>query len=379
MTRTIEEVEADAKHVTPDAHSNSSLTDLGICEQLYVLKHLRRLELDVDRREFPWKLWRGTTIHHFVAERLHDPTRDPIQIGLQMERSIDFGLKRFEEVPEEETLIEELHGMKRILMAYADWDLDEEANPIAQWCAPKVWTEVPYIVNWKKRSKTRLVGVLDGLGWTYDGAANVMHEHKSTSESNLRNYLSKLRSDTQMPSYAFAVQRITGRYPDGVIYTVVRNKAPSEPQFRKDGKLYSKSIATDKYTFQRDMMAAGRTIDSLEDHELQIYAEICANPPAIREYWPITQDQIEVWKAETHVKLLRAGELRRQPHRAVKNRAACKNLWGRICPFEDLCNGAWNAEQHYRPRDAHREVHEALEERPFITSLMELERGKVDP
>jgi hypothetical protein len=261
-----------------------------------------------------------------------------------------------------------LHGVRRILMAVGDFELEPKDNLLPTWVSLIEGAEIPFVVNRTPHSKTRMVGVLDGVGWTPTNDL-VFFEHKSSSDTNIRNYMAKLRWDTQCFSYAWALYRIFGKMPAGVIYTVVRSKAPSPPQFKKNGRLYAKVPDTDPTTFERDLIEAGRSLEDLDESEMKVWEEVKQRPRVVREFFPINESDVNRWAEETNSKLLRVRSLRKDPSKAVRNRYACRSMWGRDCGYQDLCNESWNAREHYRERESHREVAEALEERTFLTSI----------
>lgn len=339
--------------------TNSSLSDLGICEMLWYWKNVERIE-PAHPPGVPRGLYLGSAMHRFYDLRISEPDGDEM---LQSEKAIEMATARFAKDVDHVGLeqIDQYNvDVIDLVRAYVAWEQSDEGKEkaISTW-ASNVITEVPWIARWSHGGSRVLAGVIDGIG---DGTrAPVFFEHKGTGERDLFAFLGRLRADSQILIYAWAIWVITGVVPEGVIYTIYHNKPPKHLRFRKDGKLYAKEVATDRWTFEADLKKAGRTIDSLEDYEREYYEQACRNKWVLREFWPISIDDIERWRRETDAKLRRMPTIRRHPHLAITNRSACRNMWGRDCPYLEKCSGRWVAPDLYQDRVVAPEVEEALQ------------------
>jgi L-amino acid N-acyltransferase YncA len=339
--------------------TNSSLSDLGICEMLWYWKNEARIE-PAHPPGVPRGLYLGSAMHRFYDLRITEPGGDDM---LQSEQAILMATERFAKDVDQfglEQIDEYNVEVLDLVRAYCSWEQSDDGKKgaIENW-ATNVRTEVPWIARWNHGGSRVLAGVIDGIG---DGTRGpVFFEHKGTGERDLYAFLGRLRADSQILIYAWAIWVITGVAPEGVVYTIYHNKPPKHLRFRKDGKLYAKEVATDRWTFEADLKKAGRTIESLEDYEREYYDQACRNKWVIREFWPISVADIERWRQETDAKLRRMATIRRHPHLAITNRSACRNLWGRDCPYLEKCSGRWVAPDLYQDRKIAPEVEDALQ------------------
>lgn len=356
------------QNVRHKVQTNSSMNDLGLCEKLWYWKQVRRIEPAYSG--VPRGLYMGSAFHRFQELRIVDADGDVMD---QTASAINMAITRFP--PKGIKDAEKVDGYNvdliSMMNAYVAWEQSEEgqAMSISKW-ATDVRTEVPWIARWTQGSQRVLAGVMDGFGWGV--RAPIFLEHKGTSERDLYAFLGKLKVDPQILVYAWAIQAITGIAPEGVIYTITHNKAPKNLRFKKDGHLYAKAAATDRWTFEADLARAGRTLDSLKDYERVQYEQACRNKWTIREFWPITPEEIERWRHEADAKMKRMATIVRHPHLAVTNRHACRNMWGRDCPYVEMCSGRWVAPDLYRERLSAPEVEEALRS----SSLLRKTRAK---
>lgn len=340
--------------------TNSSLADLGLCEMLWYWKNAERIE-QARPPGVPRGLYIGSAMHRFFDLRIAHPEGDEM---IQSEQAIEMAIARFGSDDVEQPWIEEqIDGYNLDVLglcrAYMSWEQSEDgqASSMSKWMR-NIQTEVPWLTRWTHGGSRVLAGVMDAVGW--GDRAPVFAEHKGTSERDLYAFLGRLRADPQILIYAWAIQAITGVAPEGVVYTIYHNKPPTHLRFRKDGKLYAKEVITDRWTFEADLAKAGRTIASLEDYERDYYEQACRNKWVIREFWPISEADIERWRRETDAKMRRMDTIRRHPHLAITNRSSCRNLWGRDCPYIEKCSGRWVAPDLYQDRLIAPEVEDAL-------------------
>lgn len=345
------------ENVRHRVHTNSSLGDLGICERLWFWKHVARKE--IARTGFARSLFKGVAFHELIDSRIVDHDGDAVE---QIKIAVQTAFRRFENFDgvdiEKETL--EVTG---VLRAYLDWEVNGGA-PLTKW-ASGIIPEVPWLQHWTRSSKVVLAGVLDAIGVGVTGAP-VIYEHKTTSERDLIAYLNKLKVDPQILIYAWAVWKKFGVLPEGIVYTVVRNYAPRELRFKKNGEMYAGDVTTDKATFERCFQEAGRTMDSMNDHEREQYEIACKRQWVVREFWPIRQEDVERWQHENEAKIKRASFVRRNPKMAITNRLACRSLWGRECQYIELCDDRWVADDLYQIRSSAEEVERALKQKPLL-------------
>lgn len=160
---------------------------------------------------------------------------------------------------------------------------------------------------------------LDGTAW--------LVEHKTTSESNLEQYLRKLNWDPQIRGYAWLMQKPLecsdpevlwlcgdgkGVRLSGVIYNVARKKIPAVPALLKDGKRLSKAACdTTRSVFMQEIARYGFNPDDYAD----VLDSLRGKTFFGREAYPFTDPEIEDFGNEIgHVALDMVAEEKKQHH-----------------------------------------------------------------
>lgn len=344
------------QNVRHKVHTNSSLSDLGICEKLWWWKHVEHKEQV--RSGFARSLFRGIGVHDLIDLQVTEPDGDHVE---HVKHAVMAAINPFENLEGVE-VEKETADLTAVMRAYLAWG--ETAAPMSKW-ASNVVSEIPWLERWTNGSRIILAGVLDGIGIGLTERP-VIYEHKTTSERDLYAYLGKLKADPQIMIYAWAALQKYGVLPEGIVYTVVRSYPPKELRFKKDGELRAGDVVTDRATFERCFKEQERSLDSMNEHEQTQYEMACKRPWAIREFWPIRLEDLERWRLENDAKIRRSSIIRRSPHLAITNRAACRNLWGRECQYIPLCEGTWVADGMYSIRTPAMEVERALNEKPLL-------------
>ena len=364
--------------------TNSAMGDLGICEGLWYWKNVEMIE-PARGGSVPRGLYFGSAMHKYLDLRIAAETGQTNLIAMNASlTALDFARQRFdaefgpfsfETVEQLDTIDEDL---TEVMGAYERWEKSEvgEQHRFSRWMSTEVVPELPWMARWKGSSSVTLAGVVDGLGLGHSGRP-VLAEHKTTGDKNLRSYMAKLKTDTQILTYAWAVKVLTGEMPEGVVYTVIHNKPPKRLRFKKNDHLYANKNGdpgTDRYSFERQILEKGRSMDDLEDYEREQYEAAKNRDWVIREFWPIDAADVERWRVEAQAKITRMKTIRRHPHLMVLNRNACRNMWGRECPYIDKCSGKWIADDAFQTRKLAPEVAGALLDQPLLKKALKYER-----
>lgn len=119
-----------------------------------------------------------------------------------------------------------------------------------------------------------LGGRFDGLVRRRDDGSLWLFETKTTV--SIQNLQKSLRFDEQAGAYIYAAQQILGEHVEGVIYNILRKKAPTMPPVLKSGKLsQNKSLDT---TVERYLDAAYAAHPHDSDEEIrERYADMLAH------------------------------------------------------------------------------------------------------
>lgn len=128
------------------------------------------------------------------------------------------------------------------------------ANPIAPltYVAPEVSFKIPLLSD----RPVYLVGTIDGVAVDEFGALWVA-EHKTYAPGRAKKP-EDLETDAQTMGYAYALWRLTGIMPSGVMYDGVAKAFPDPPKVLKNGKLsVDKSVPTTYKIYMQALLAAG--------------------------------------------------------------------------------------------------------------------------
>jgi len=299
------------------SYTNSSLAAARRCLRYYDWRYLRRLELDSDEEREALAV--GGCWHEAFDAQARTGTVAGAYSAI------------------EATAPSELWSVKlsRLYAAHA-WHWS--AQPLTM-----VETEWEFDVDFRGR---RLRGKVDGMIKHEDGRVGVI-ERKTTSDSVEAEslYWDRLRMDVQVGMYGLAASHKLGRYPDFVIYDVVRKPTISPKNLsaaevkRMRGELSSSGCATYFGESFRGVDVESALSESRESSALygaRLTADIGDRPGhyfARREVPRLTSDY-ETLQAQLidQINLLEYAEDNAMLHR---NPDAC-SLFGK-CDFFGLC------------------------------------------
>lgn len=209
----------------------------------------------------------------------------------------------------------------------------------------------------------QLGGKLDVIVADRDaGDALQVVEHKTSSEdiTHGSDYWRRLRIDTQVSTY-LALAQANALEVEAVLYDVLK----------KPGQVPYKATPDDKKKYVVDKQTKAARLDARQrehDEDPEAYYERVASAFAaepekhyarqlvVRLEADAREAAYDVWATAKHV---RECELTNQWPR---NADGCL-MWGRVCPFFDVCSGVDSIENHHRYRAASR-AHEELESCP---------------
>lgn len=188
--------------------------------------------------------------------------------------------------------------------------------------------------------------------WVYGGGMDLLirnrHdgrvwlvEHKTTSESNLDNYLRKLNFDPQIRGYGWILANpascsdlaVTVLGPTriaGVIYNVARKRVPGVPSLLKDGKRLSKAaIDTTRDVFMSEVIRHGFNPDDYAD----VLDGLRGKVYFAREAYPFTDPEIAAFGDDVrHFADAVMVEQRRGHH--LRQVSVCTGPAAMPCPFQ---------------------------------------------
>lgn len=202
----------------PLSLTNSSITDFLSCARRYQYKY----EQQLSKKSIPTPLIIGDIVHHGLAELMLGKSLEEALAVVKVQ--IDLARKKQLEDPDDfesdatiiEGMIRGWHVRRGHLKGASVWD----------WGGKK-WVEQVFV--WIMPDGTRITGKIDGVVVRPDGVWLV--EHKTASQINT-DYINRLTVDAQVSMYYWAVAKIYGQRPKGIIYNVIRK--PGIRQTKKE-------------------------------------------------------------------------------------------------------------------------------------------------
>jgi len=240
------------------------------------------------------------------------------------------------------------------------------AGYIDQWLAPdsdhlEVIAVEPQMARYLKHPVTgrpiedrpRIGGVVRRRRWSFGGGVDVLvrdkrdgqtwaMEHKTTADRDLNQYLRKLHFDPQVRGYAWAladpIPSVSGVEPvnvAGVIYNVLRKKAPATPHVLKNGKGLSKasSIDTTREVYLKAILDNGFDPDDY----VEILDKISRNQFFAREAYTFSSAEIADFEVDaTHASLLILNASKPGTYHP-RQVAACMGIAAYPCRYRSIC------------------------------------------
>lgn len=214
----------------------------------------------------------------------------------------------------------------------------------AQAARPLGFKDAIMLANGERVERTWLYGGALDLIVRERATGNVwLVEHKTTSQSDLSQYVHKLHWDPQIRGYAWImlapVRESDVREPmrlTGVIYNVARKKLPREPELLKNGKALSKAACdTTRDVFMHAILRHGLNPDDYADQ----LDKLAGKRFFARERYVFTDPEIDAFEHDARAaafRIMRAEqEAESQDH--PRQVAVCQGVAPMPCPYASIC------------------------------------------
>ena len=214
----------------------------------------------------------GTAFHKACELNALEPADDPLEATSSW---LDTETAKIEEKyraqtgalglsTEEYTMLDE---SRELILGLVSGYFDKygTTNPIAPltYVAPEVSFKIPILSD----RPVYLVGTLDGVAVDEFGGLWIA-EHKTYSPGRAKKAID-METDAQTMGYAYALWRLTGIMPTGVMYDGVAKVVPKQPKVLKNGKL-----SVDKTLVTTYKLYVQAILDNGEDPDDRRFTEI---------------------------------------------------------------------------------------------------------